>query len=220
MSDQQQLYIFDLCGTLYQSNTTFDFLDFYFLDKSRSYRFNRKIFKTIPWRLFNRVLMKLLDLDLTRYICIRQLRKYNKEQLSQMADHFVTAFLNTRKFQVTQHLLREAQAGHREVMIMSASLDFIVAAVAKELQVTRFYSSELEYEGDICTGKLRNDLLGKKSAFCRNSHIPLEEAIIVTDNLSDQDLVSLASEAYIVCASKHVKFWEKFRSVKQIYCFE
>ena len=119
MSDQQQqLYIFDLCGTLYQSNTTFDFLDFYFLDKSRSYRFTRKIFKTIPWRLFNRVLMKLFELDLTRYICIRQLRKYNKEQLSQMADHFVTSFLNTRKFQVTQHLLREAQAGHREVMII------------------------------------------------------------------------------------------------------
>lgn len=219
-NQKKQLYIFDLCGTLYKSNTTFDFLDFYFLDKSRSYRFTRKLFKTIPWRLFNRFCMMLFDLDLTRKICIRQLRKYTKEQLSQMADHFVKTFLNGKKLHVTQDLLHQAQANHQEVMIMSASLDFIVAAAAKELHVTRFYSSELEYDGDICTGKLQTDLLGKKSILCNSSQILLKDAVVITDNLSDHDIVSLAGEAHIVCAAKHVRFWERISSVRQIYCFD
>ena len=50
-----QIYIFDICGTLYHSNTTFDFLEYFLKDTSIYYRYYNILRKTIVWRLFNKV---------------------------------------------------------------------------------------------------------------------------------------------------------------------
>lgn len=38
------LYLFDICGTIYHSNTTFDFLEFYLKD-NKAFRFYRSSIK-------------------------------------------------------------------------------------------------------------------------------------------------------------------------------
>ena len=46
----KNLYLFDICGTIYRSNTTFDFLEFY-LKENKCFRLYRAIYKSFLGRL-------------------------------------------------------------------------------------------------------------------------------------------------------------------------
>ena len=51
----KNLYLFDICGTIYRSNTTFDFLEFY-LKENKRFRLYRAIYKSFFWKVINRTL--------------------------------------------------------------------------------------------------------------------------------------------------------------------
>ena len=74
---ENRTVLIDICGTLFDSNTTLDFLDF--LLCSRSYRLLRRMARSLPWRAFNRGFRRLTGRDPTREVLLRPLRAYTRQ---------------------------------------------------------------------------------------------------------------------------------------------
>ncbi|MFX1702570.1 Haloacid Dehalogenase superfamily, subfamily IB, phosphoserine phosphatase-like [Chitinophaga ginsengisegetis] len=222
MISDKRIVIFDLCGTLYDSNTTMDFIREKVFSEKRQYRLFNKVSHFIGWKVFNKVLYKLLGLDLTRVIFVRSLKGYARTELNLLAEEFIKTTLSNKEITIAQEMLRNEMAQEKRVAIVSASMDFLVQAIAKELGVKEYYATTLDFasETGICNGRILHDLLGNKLETCRLHNLDVSKAFVITDNLSDAELVSKSSEAFIVAKKKNELFWTKFPTVKEIYVFD
>jgi phosphoserine phosphatase len=82
-------------------------------------------------------------------------------------------------------------------MLMSSSIDLVVSQIAAQLN-TEYRSSVLQFDGDLCTGRLSTDLTGKKAGELGKLAGQATARWVYTDNRSDKDLVLRASQATIV----------------------
>lgn len=89
-------------------------------------------------------------------------------------------------------------------MLCSASLDIVVSHIAKKLKV-EYIASELEFNNEICTGKIIKDLLGIKDKIIDAQKIEL----VVTDNTSDLELIMKSPKSVILSTSKNFNFWKR-----------
>jgi HAD superfamily phosphoserine phosphatase-like hydrolase len=200
--------VFDLCGTLYDSNTTFDFLDFYFHANSQ-YQRERKIMRTTPFRAFNRVYRSLTKREIIREKLIRFLFGIPRRTLLDAAAQFAKSELENKKINKVHELLDQYRAEKKKTILMSASLDFIVEEVAKMLSFDNFHATSLEYVNGICTGKIKYDLLFHKKEFYFKTYDINEPFVVITNDKYDSDLVGKASKAYIIANGRANKYWRK-----------
>ncbi|MBJ9903665.1 haloacid dehalogenase-like hydrolase [Acinetobacter bereziniae] len=193
--------IFDVCWTMYKSNTTFDFIRFiYRINGIHSFKLNflnSKIGKMILL-----LIGKLIGRDIYRELFISLLKGYQRTDLEIFSKKFYHNFLLEKKIDYTFEIFNEIESD--KILLCSASLDIVVEKIASELKV-KFFASELEYENGVCTGKISKDLLGMKDALFENKVIDL----VVTDNLSDLGLVIKSLNSVILSTSKNVSFWER-----------
>jgi len=197
----------DICGTLYNSNTTFDFLDQY-LSKS-SYKAFRKITKNLFWRAFNKAIIYSVGLDLTRILAVRFLKGHSRSRLQQAMDEFYTNYLSTRENrQVIQLVQRFKNEGH-PVIIVSATLDFIASKIAGEMGIVTYYATALAYKREICLGVIKNDLLNRKLPFLMSLGITPPYAAVITDNVSDCQLLNASDLAFVISSKDMKALWEK-----------
>ncbi len=207
----KEIHIFDICGTLYKSNTTFDFLNWLF-KKNWKFRFFKRIYTSIIWKLINKVLRIYFHLDLTRILALRFLKGYNKDILSKYADDFVNTFLSSRKNIEVIQSLEALKSQGKNIVIMSATIDVVAQAIAKSLKIDSYKSSLLKYDGSICQGKLIQDLLGNKTAYLDEQ---TQIAAVYTDDLSDANILELAKEKNIIIYRRTAKKWSKLLKRKQ-----
>lgn len=194
---------FDVCGTLYRSNTTYDFVRFLFP------LFSRLIF-SIPARAINKLSVRFFDFDLIRYCAIRKLRGMHKDLLYTKAEEFVNDILCDLILRKTHELLSTFNID--EVCLISASIDPIINAIAKELGIVNWYSSELDYSNNVCLGVLKKDLLGKKHVLFEVNSFE----IMVTDNKSDLRFVLKTNKSYLIASKKTLDFWKKNKRMQDI----
>lgn len=170
MNDIERPIVVDICWTLYRSNTTFDFLDQVVQDSGyvRLRRWMRHPFI----RRINLLLLKLFHHDILRARALRYMNQWSEEEICQKAEQFVHTQLETKRIEKVWNLLHE-----RDIIIVSGTIRPIAEAVARRLDAKKIYS------GDIF----------KKQALAE-----LTDFDIVTDNLSDKDLIRKAKHAYIV----------------------
>jgi phosphoserine phosphatase len=184
--------IFDICDTMYDSNTTFDFLD-YILKYTLKYNIYRRISKTIIVKVINKILWNTLRIDLIRIVFLRYLKGYSREELLMYIDGFYKDILDLKKRDMIIKILKEEKAKEKDILLMSATIDIVAERIAKEYNVN-FISSRLLFDdNNICMGKLEFDLLGIKDKYV-NDDIKL----VVTDNLSDLQLVKKAKQSIII----------------------
>lgn len=198
MKSEKQIVIFDLCGTLYDSNTTFDFI-----------RFLRPLYALIIFSLPLRILAKCLSIsssiDLIRTLAIYGYKGFSQDQLLQQAERFITEVLENKKIiEADELLLQYSQDNSVTVYLASASIDPIVQLVAQRYAV-EYVSSQLEYINGKSSGKLSVDLLGDKIKYLETTHYQL----VVTDNKSDLELILASDKSYIVTKKKNVKHWQQ-----------
>ena len=180
-----RIYIFDICGTLYRSNTTFDFLEYFLKDTNIYYRYYNILRKTIAWRLFNKIAMKLLHRDITRIIALRFLKGYSLSELKNAAQSFYSEYLVVRQNKKVIDALESLSSdSQNKIIIISATLDFIAAAISKHIPCQSYQSSQLAYQNDICQGKLSIDLLGKKLGIIFKDFSGNFEAVYTDDFLT------------------------------------
>lgn len=192
--------VFDLCGTLLSSNTTLDFIRY--IDNSffRNYILDNIFFK-YPVSLLG----KFLSMDIYRYLFITRLKGHLKNELEEKAFNFIAEQFLHKSIPETMKMLHNEVVSGSNIIICSASLDCVVKAVVEHLEIKcSCIFSELQYTDDVCEGVLLRDVLGKK-----HNLIASQIDLVVTDNLTDLELVRKSNNSFIISKRKNVKFWKK-----------
>ena len=198
----------DVCWTLFRSNTTFDFLDFAIKDKRyiRLRRFGRKRLV----QLANLLLYKLFRYDWLRSHCLRYLAGKSRSKLQALAEQFYQEKLLPRRIgQIWEQLPRT------NVIIVSGTLDIIAQTVAAHIGAEMYYATEMLYTDDIFTGRYKDLLLLKSSVLTRYTDYD-----IITDNLTDIDLVRHARHATILVYNNRNRWLNQLPSTENITFIE
>lgn len=207
--------IFDICGTLYASNTTFDFLEFY-LNDNWLFRCYRIIYQTIAWKIFNKFLRITFHYDLTRILALKFLKGRMRDELLIHARQFVADILSAKEHECIISIVREEiKRSPDKVWLVSATIDVVAEAVALSLGCKHFCSTQLEYEGGVCTGRIIQDLLGRKLDLLKRAGLADHIQVFYTDDLSDADLLAVAACKGIVTHAKTKKQWTTTINLRQ-----
>jgi HAD superfamily phosphoserine phosphatase-like hydrolase len=205
VSHAPKLVVFDVCNTLYDANTTFEFV--------RRIQSGKSWLRAVDCALSHRAsplfwaqagLYRLGGVDVPRRVMIASLRGIGYEDLRRSARAYVAEELPSRAIAETHSRLQQhAQAGDR-VVLVSNSLDVVVEAIAETLGV-EWRASRLAYRDGRCAGYLDADSTGRKLDTVRelsDEHPPAPELVVYTDNLSDRALVEAADAAMVVIPAR------------------
>ena len=205
--NRRRLAIFDVCGTLYCSNTSFDFLRYYF-EKKRNKQFLLfyKIIMLFPVRVINHLLFRYLKSDVIRKLAVRFLRDENIDDIKENVKGFYNEYLKKREINDSIQLMRKLKHTH-EVILLSASFDFVIEYIAKQFGVA-FIASELACMNDVCLGKYTRDLLYSKKEVFQEFKMSFEDVVVITDNLTDLELINTADSAVVLSKPKNIAYWK------------
>jgi phosphoserine phosphatase len=210
MSRPNQIYIFDVCGTLYHANTTYRFLEYYFKDKNRFKYWLIRMLLSLPGKSIVVALSKVGIKADVRSFLIGLLKNENANEVERYSNLFVSDALNSKRFIRIQSILKKAQEENKRVVLVSASLEPVIKAIADNLQVKEYFASLLEKsEEGIYSGKLVHDLKGQKlMTIKRNLNVQGGGFFVYTDNLDDIALIGLAEKAFVISKKRNLKKWE------------
>jgi phosphoserine phosphatase len=207
---EADVFVFDVCDTLFYSNTTFDFLRFVLAQRGSAGKQTVLKLMSAKWSpLFVGLVVwqKVTGGDPVKAVALHLLAGISRTELYELGRRFVAEFLPARRIARTHELLAGLAQTQTRVLLLSASLDPVIAALAEALGPVEFVSSQLEYDAQgNCTGRLQQELTGKKLLTGRAE--PLRLAV-ATDNFTDHGLVSQASVRYVVVHNAAAKqFWQ------------
>lgn len=199
--DASVLTIFDLCDTLYAANTTVGFLSYYSNFQSSnalSLALDRWTRKASPFFALGAFAYRFAMWDLARERMVAALAGEPRPRLEDAAREYATSVLPP----LANLPLHDCLTAHRNkgdrVVLVSSSLDLVVAPIAAALQ-TEYRASTLGFSGGICTGRIVRDLTGRKAAVVRELAGETRRYLSVyTDNRSDRDIIAMADHATIV----------------------
>ena len=203
--------VFDICDTLYYSNTTHDFVRFVLEKEPVSARkficwlLNTKF---LPFKYFLIFLSIKTGRDKLRSFNVSMLKGFSRRDLAERANQFVNEFLAPRRIEPTQELLRTQAAAGLRIVLCSSSIEPVVKAIAEKLAIKDHVSTSLEYDGDLFTGRIAKDITRSKLQELKARNLLGELVFAVSDNLSDLELLSAAKHALaIVHNCRKEKFW-------------
>lgn len=203
-----KIAVFDVCGTLYDSNTTFDFLDIYFR-RNKKYNLFRKFSKSFPGKLFNYPFYRFLKYDIIRFVATGFLKGVSEHELKSATKLFVDEHLETKIKKDIYNLMSEYKEKGFLIILMSGSYSPIVEDVRDYFNVDDFFASELEIVDSKYTGKYKSDQLYNKKDILLEKYPDITELIVVSDNRTDYELMKIADKGYAVCNKpKQVLFWQ------------
>ncbi|GAA3948337.1 HAD-IB family phosphatase [Chitinophaga oryziterrae] len=204
-----KLAVIDICGTLFDSNTTFDFIKWYLhrQNKNRDRLFS--LMRMLPVKALNKCSIQFLKLDVVRIILIRLLNGLDKVFLKEEAKAFYQEFLLSRKRSEILSIVETLREQGYDLILVSATLDFIAEEIAEKLNIRQFFSTTLYYKDGICSGKIKEDLLGRKEIILTSIMKQYKEVLTITDNKSDLSLINQSSHSYIISLRKDVHYWEQ-----------
>lgn len=204
----KKIIVFDVCGTIFHSNTTLDFIDFFlFRYEYSDKKLVKKIYKltkNLTIRRLNRLSKKLLGLDFIRIFLINILSSYSKTELKNAFEMFYESELKYNINNEVLFILREDLKGELPVFLCSASLDFIIECISEKLGVSNYFSSKLLYKNNICMGCIQKDLLGKKLDVLDGFIVHK----VVTDNLDDLNVCLSSEKSIILSNCNNLSYWE------------
>ncbi|WP_143961594.1 HAD-IB family phosphatase [Litoribacter populi] len=211
MASDAKKILFDVCGTLYRSNTTYDFLKYY-LNKNNNLQYLKIcLLLSLPGKALVVALSKIgWNLPLREYL-VGLLKGAPKEEVALEAEKFVKEILCSKKIDRVHEVLKSASCEKKEIILISASIDPVVKAIADELGVSSFICSTLDVDAKGCyTGKFSIDIKGKKAGFAfENGCIQSEFTTVFTDNKDDIDLIELCETSFVISKRQNVNYWKK-----------
>lgn len=190
------IFLIDICGTLYKSNTTFDFVKYYFADKRR-YKIISMLRSSRVICKLNYFLLKLTGLDFLRAELIKIIKGYTNEELCKMVEEFYEGYLLPRKNLQCFDVIKKYRKQGARLILVSATLDIIAAEVSKREKISEWVASELMFDNKKCKGKLGKDLLKGKLKTTLEM-VKGQSFDVITDNYGDEDIIRGASYAYLV----------------------
>lgn len=204
-----RLAVFDVCGTLVRDNTTIGFLRHHFRGNKR--------FQHLDWALTSRLspffyvtaaTARFLGWDVARILLIRSLTGENRQRLERSADIYAEDVLVNRANNEVMRRLQEHLLAGDHVILVSASLDIVIAALARHLAVD-YHASKVAFRQDKCLGRLECDVMHIKhelvGAVLKESKA--SALSVYTDNSSDLRLLALADQAVVIATKDRRMTW-------------
>ena len=205
---KDQLFISDICGTLYTSNTTYDFYRYYFAKYNKIKYFYFSLLLSLPAKVFYVLLSKLgVSLKKLRVHLIGLIGNEAVEKVNFAAEEFLEKYLKERVIPATEQQIMHAD----RLIFSSASIAPVVNVIAKKYKALAFVATTLEIIDGSYTGKILEDNQGKKAKHLLASDwsSQIKNATFITDNKEDEDLLRMVNNPVVVCASKDLAYWKK-----------
>ena len=206
------LAVFDVCDTLYFSNTTHDFVRFAADNKMSGIRrsifhiFNARI-SPLFWLLL--VTSRLSGKDIHKSLNIGLLGGMSSQEVEKLASKFYQEFLSDKKISVSHELMYDARKAGHVILLCSSSIEPVVKVVAERIGADAYLCTELEVLDDHISGKISHELQGIKIGNIRERFPDDEVALAVSDNLSDASLLAAAQKAIAISYSDRAsQFWK------------
>ena len=207
------LFITDVCGTLVYDDTTLGLLRVHFSQQpERQWRLPMLRALTAhrsPFRLGIAVIERLTGKHVLKHLLVRMLVNDTVSSLELNAEVYAQWLLDNRKVPAVWNVITSAIKDKR-IILASASLQPIVSALAKQLGV-RFVASELESSDGVLTGRYKRDLTGLKLqalSDLMDNDLSSRFYDAISDNITDQELLSGAKRAYVVLhKASHKERW-------------
>jgi|TARA_B100000315_G_C14591865_1_gene596314 phosphoserine phosphatase len=206
------LVVFDLCNTLYYSNTTFDFIEYVLSQNDFSLKF--RVFHSIynkysPIGILLLMIEKFWIKNLIRNLSVRLLSGFSRDELYLNSERFLKEFLSHREIHEIHGMLRKAQDSEANVYLISDSLEPVVRAVARELGVP-YIAIEMQFYDGYSTGRLEK----VKQKLDWVSEINYEKLTVISDNKTDRELLEEADSGYAVIHDEQDnRFWNRFPNI-------
>ncbi|HDM8144057.1 TPA: haloacid dehalogenase-like hydrolase [Vibrio harveyi] len=201
MISEKKYVGFDVCGTLFDSNTTFDFIQ-YLYDKGYV-SFNIAYIRSLPFKVINKLSLSICDFDLVKYLSIRLLKGIEKKTLYRWSEEFYDNYLVHRKIERVHTLMNTYKEMNAHIYFISATIDCVAQIVSNRLGADTVVSSQLQYDNGIATGYLKKDIYGNKHSLFTHQF-----DCYVSDNFNDLELLTSSKDYVIVSKQKDISYWE------------
>ncbi|WP_130276989.1 haloacid dehalogenase-like hydrolase [Cecembia calidifontis] len=202
------LLITDICGTLYKSNTTYDFYRYYFSKHHKVKYIYFMLLMSLPAKVLYVLLSKSgLSLQKLRYYLIGLIENESVEKVEVTAKIFFEQYLKKRVIPETEVLIMQSN----RLIFSSASVAPVVSLIAEKYNAMAYFATTLEVKNGKYTGKILQDNQGKKAKHLLASDwsSQIKNATFITDNKEDVDLLRRVERPIVVSASKELSFWKK-----------
>jgi phosphoserine phosphatase len=209
---KKNLIVFDVCNTITKINNTSYFISFV-LKKNPIRLFLFSCFLLLL-KVILTVSKKSTSLDIfLRRLQIMFLKGYRKDYLEKKAQEYINYLKSNNLFnKKILGIIKKGQDKKNQILLISASIDLPIKNIAKFLGIDSYFSSQLNYNENICTGRLRIDLFGNKQKVIFQKLIDLKKykkSSVYSDNLEDVKFINYFDSANIILKNKdEEKLWE------------
>lgn len=214
---KRKVVVADICNTLFDSNTTYDFIK-YCIRTGRLSPINRHIYNILlsrksPLYWLIAINEKVFKKDLFKVLVVKFLKGCKVDAVQKWSDDFFNDYLTKRAISPTLLLLKNFNSA--DVILISSTLRPIAASIAKNIGFANFLATELEVENNVYTGNIQHELSGRKLEALRiYAGAGVDVDVVISDNYTDLELMKYSRESYAVCYNeKQEKFWSQLPQV-------
>lgn len=180
-----KICVYDFDNTLGKGNTLYGFVKFATIASEN--KILLKTFKYFRYYIYIFFISKFTTKSKTEFL-IGQLRGYSKEVLKRYGEEYIRHYLVFNK-PVVSCLQQDVSNGFKPFIISGNILEVIEPA-SSQLNIKHIYTSKLEYDNDICTGFLDDDMRGNKlqvvnEIILEDQAIDFKASKFVSDNIED-----------------------------------
>lgn len=204
--DEDGLYIFDVCGTLFYDDTTVGLLRWHFQRTHRRWPLillNVLFSAPAPGNFIVKVVERLTGLQVAKHLAIALLRNETVCSLRASAREYVDHLLRERTVAPVFDFFARAVHGATTILA-SASIDPVIGELSGRFG-SRHVCSTLEQRQGRYTGRLQSDVTGQKVAALMQlpCDIRNQATHCFTDNVTDVELLQLCRHRYVVLHGPH-----------------
>lgn len=208
------MIVSDVCNTLFDSNTTFDFVLFVMKRKQNEkavndlYSFRRKgSFLFLQDYLSN----KMFNRDFAKSRMISYLSGINKDTLLDFAEQFYEKELKFKRInEIVEKIDEIRNKSGKKLLLASASIDPIIEVINIKIKADGYISSKLGFRDNFCTGKIIFEMKGNKLTEIEKKYPNINNLTVFSDNHSDFELMKKAKERYAISYNKKSnRFWSQ-----------
>ena len=214
---KKNIIVADICNTLYDSNTTYDFIKFcvdnHKLPRYAKVAYSGVLSKASPLFWAIAIGEKIVRKDISKTLVVHFFRGCKVHEVKAWSEEFYNEYLKRRVIDPSFSILKEYNL--EDIVLVSSTLQPIAATIAENLNISNFLATDLEVKDGRYTGKIINELSGRKLTALKEKFIEgMDLELVISDNFTDLELMHHSRKRVAVCYNKkHEKFWSALPQV-------
>lgn len=195
-----ELYIFDLDETLLNGDSS-TLWNQYLVKQGIV---NDPLFLQEDTRLMTLYSQGKLDMQQYLDFVIEPISMIKARQIQQHVQQFIHSEISHRIFPQAKQLVKQLQQQGKEILIISASVDFLVANIAKHLTINHHLAIELHRNNDCYTSQIKgipsyqNGKVLRLQAWLETQQVSFQDIYFYTDSINDLSLCNHVDHPRVV----------------------